>query len=273
MPQQPSRGELYGRFEEQMVQRIGSFAKPVVYQTKYHHACPVCGGPKLQDSPICYSCQRLAEQAQRQGVSNLLADRVRISHYAIKFDQMYRIVAGYKRDSPESVEYRETLKYVLGDALAIHYPCIAKVSDGHEPTSWVTVPSTTNGMHHGRPHPLHQLVEPMLGRAIPEIELVAHGEKTRRIVPDTFSLAGEYNPSSLRHVLVIDDTWTSGTTVQSAAIMLKQQGAQRVTIYCLARVIDLDYCRQQVGRGIAHGYEHMEYRKLCPWMLNNHSLQ
>lgn len=271
MPTRPSREELYGRFEDQMVQRIGSFAKPVVYQTEYHHACPICGGPKRHDVSICYSCQRLANQAQQQGVANLLADQVRISHYAIKYDQMYRIVAGYKRGTPESDEYREILKYVLGDALVIHYPCIAHISNGQSPTSWVTVPSTTNGKHYGRPHPLHQLVEPILGQAIPEIELIAQREKARKIAPDTFSLASEYNQELLRHVLVIDDTWTSGGTVQSAAIMLKQHGAVTVTIYCLARVIDLDYC-QHLGSEIAKGYEQMEYRKLCPWMLNNHSL-
>ena len=123
MPIRPPREELYGRFEEQMVQRIGSFAKPVIYQTKYHHVCPICGGPKLHDASICYSCQRLTDQAQQQGVSNLLADQVRIGHYAIKYDQMYRIVAGYKRDTPESVEYCEILKYVLGDVLAVPVHC------------------------------------------------------------------------------------------------------------------------------------------------------
>lgn len=34
---------------------------------------------------------------------NLLADRVRIANYAIKFDQMYRVMDGYKRNRPESM--------------------------------------------------------------------------------------------------------------------------------------------------------------------------
>lgn len=63
----------------------------------------------------------------------------------------------------------------------------------------------------------------------------------------------------------IDDTWTSGDTAESASIMLKQSGAQRVTIYCLARIIDLDYCSRMIGQSVSDGYKQLTYRDGCPW--------
>lgn len=38
-----------------------------------------------------------------------------------------------------------------------------------------------------------------------------------------------------RHVLVVDDTWTSGAKVQSAAVALKDAGAAQVTALVVGR--------------------------------------
>ncbi|WP_146192036.1 ComF family protein [Bifidobacterium catulorum] len=193
-----------------------------------------------------------------------MADQVRIANYAIKFDQMYRVMDGYKRNRKESKDYQETLKYVLGDALAVHRDCLARMSGGISPSSWTTIPSTKSSERYGQPHPLNGLVSPIL-KAIPEIRLLVNGPKTRAISSETFFLSEMYPSEMMRHVLLIDDTWTSGGTVESAAIMLKQHGAQRVTIYCLARIIDLDYCSRMVGQEVADGYSRLSYRGGCPW--------
>ena len=44
-----------------------------------------------------------------------------------------------------------------------------------------------------------------------------------------------------KHVLVVDDTWVSGGKSQSAAIALKDAGADAVTILCVARWLSYDY--------------------------------
>ena len=38
-----------------------------------------------------------------------------------------------------------------------------------------------------------------------------------------------------RHVLLLDDTWTTGSKLQSAAVALRQAGAAAVTGLCVAR--------------------------------------
>lgn len=265
MPLNRNLGESYFRFEQSMRWRIGSYAKTVVYRSAKGHICPVCGGPTKSDAPICYSCGSLIQQSRKLGVEKLLADRVRIANYAIKFDQMYRVVDGYKRNRLESKDYCRTLKYVLGDALVVHWDCLIAQSDGTPPSAWATIPSTTSSERYGRRHPLNGLVSSILGMTIPEIRLSANGAKSRSIVPSTFSMETSYRPEVLDHVLLIDDTWTSGGTVESAAIMLKQQGVRRVTIYCLARVVDLDYCARMVGQDVADGYRRLSYRGGCPW--------
>lgn len=255
--------DSYARFERNMGWRLGSYAKTVVYHSVKNHICPTCGGPKRDGMPLCYSCLGLHKQARELGVEHLMADRVRIANYAIKYDQMYRVMDGYKRDRPESKDYRETLKYVLGNALVVHWNCLTHTSDGVMPSAWATIPSTKSSERYGKPHPLNELVSPML--TIPEVRLTANESKTRSIMPSTFSLNGSYSTGTLRHVLLIDDTWTSGGTAESAAIMLKQHGAMRVTVYCLARIIDLAYCSHIVGQSVSEGYKRLTYRSTCPW--------
>lgn len=256
----------YARFEQSMGWRLGSYAKTVIYRSAKHHVCPTCGGPKRDSTSLCYSCTSLRQQAEALGVAHLMADRVRIANYAIKFDQMYRVMDGYKRNRPESKEdYCETLKYVLGDALVVHWSCLTHTSDGVMPSAWATIPSTTTSERYGQPHPLNGLVSPMLNKTIPEVKLLANEQKHRAIATSTFSLDGSYSDETLRHVLLIDDTWTSGGTAESASIMLKQSGAQRVTIYCLARIIDLDYCSRMIGQSVSDGYKQLTYRNGCPW--------
>lgn len=60
--------------------------------------------------------------------------------------------------------------------------------------------------------------------------------------PDRFVVPTVYQPViSDRHVLVVDDTWVSGTKSQSAAIALKDAGAARVTILCVTRWLRYDW--------------------------------
>jgi ComF family protein len=65
------------------------------------------------------------------------------------------------------------------------------------------------------------------------------GRKERaRAVRGAFSVAPEQRASVHdRHVLLIDDVYTSGATANACALALKRAGASRVTILCWARVL------------------------------------
>ncbi|AIR88451.1 ComF family protein [Pseudomonas cremoricolorata] len=56
----------------------------------------------------------------------------------------------------------------------------------------------------------------------------------RRNLRDAFGLTAAAKPAG-RHVAIIDDVLTTGSTAQALAALLRRAGAQRVDIYCLAR--------------------------------------
>jgi hypothetical protein len=44
-----------------------------------------------------------------------------------------------------------------------------------------------------------------------------------------------------QHILVLDDTWTTGSNTQSAALTLRQAGAQHVTVMVVGRWLSQTY--------------------------------
>jgi ComF family protein len=55
-----------------------------------------------------------------------------------------------------------------------------------------------------------------------------------RNLRQAFALAGEASLEG-KHVAVVDDVLTTGATAQAVAQLLRQAGAHRIDVYCLAR--------------------------------------
>jgi hypothetical protein len=95
------------------------------------------------------------------------------------------------------------------------------------------------------PHPLETLSAYLLP-GIPTVPLSAAASEQRTrdqrrvfrpdffVVPDRTAVYG-------RHVVLIDDTWVTGSHLQSAAAALRQAGASRVTGLVLARRLRPDW--------------------------------
>lgn len=259
------------QLEKAKLERMGSYARSVVYSSKFGHVCPVCAGPKGTKFALCKACGDAKKQALglRPG-GILLADTIRFGHYAYKGEQMYRVAQGYKNTAdPAANEYQKDIKYIAAEALAVHYPCIAKLT-GRPPTAWATIPSTKSSRNYGKPHILTDLVSPFMDRiGIQQLHLQANAEKKHNDINlQAFSLVAEGQQPDLRHVLLIEDSWASGATVQSAAAMLRIQGAAYITVYCMTRIIDLSRVEHELGKGIADGYRMLSYRDRCPWLLD-----
>lgn len=254
-------------------EHMGSYARSAVYSSKFGHVCPVCAGPKGTGFALCKACGDEKKQALALRPGGIpLADTIRFGHYAYKGEQMYRVVQGYKNTGdPAANEYRKDIKYIAAEALAVHYPCIAKLT-GNPPTAWATIPSTKSSRNYGKPHILTNLVSPFMDRiGIRQLHLQANTEKKHNdINPQAFSLVSEGRQPDLRHVLLIEDSWASGATAQSAAAMLRLQGAAHITVYCMARIIDLSRVERELGKSIADGYRTLSYRDRCPWLLEHH---
>jgi len=106
--------------------------------------------------------------------------------------------------------------------------------------TWAVVPSSRR-TRVGE-HPLVRLgMDAGLGvestrLALDRAQLAAVGQPgaDRDVRADRFAVL---NPEVVagRHVLLIEDSWVTGATLQSAAVTLKQAGAAMVTVLCLAR--------------------------------------
>lgn len=185
--------------------------------------CETCAGAVKDGYPTCYQCH---DRSRRDD----LADRFGAVTYAWPGHQSERTMYGYKdpRGAPSS---RALVQSLLVYAVVGHWDCIS--APFGPPTGWATVPSLA-----GRPgqHPLSVMASTLMAR-LPEIPVRAAAEPhdPRGLHPENFEVApGPGNPRGA-HVLLLDDTWTSGAHAQSAAASLKMAGAAHVTVLTVAR--------------------------------------
>jgi len=156
--------------------------------------------------------------------------------YAVRGGQLVGDLWGYKSDRAEAAESAARLRAMLAAYLADHGESVWQAA-GMEaaPAAVAVLPSGR-----GRPgaHPLPALVRscvdvPLVGLSVAPQE-AAH---RRGVDPGWLRVDG---PVVGTDVLVVDDTWVSGGSAQSAAVALKLAGARRVAIIVLGRYVNPD---------------------------------
>ncbi len=210
--------------------------------------CVECATP-VDGYSRCYQCNGYHG---RDG----LADAIAILTYAVASQQSGYVMRGYKAARPLE-EHRTIVALLILLALSIHAQCPG-VRIGSPVTRWATVPSLP-----AKPgeHPLRGIVKGIApGR---EVLLVASEKAShpRAINPDHFR-AGNRLPDR-SHVLLIDDTWTTGGHAQSAALALRKAGAAHVSVLVVARWI-----KQEFGNNakFLRDLSNRDYDpRICPW--------
>lgn len=104
------------------------------------------------------------------------------------------------------------------------------------------VPSTST--HPNRdPRALAEAVDSAVSKLFdspPHHQLLVPGITTpgssRVIEPERFQVV-EKSAVAGRHVLLVEDTWVTGASAQSAAVALHRAGARQVTVLCVARML------------------------------------
>lgn len=188
--------------------------------------CVVCHGPAGRGSARCYPCD-----LHRQCAQGSLADVVVPVAFAVKGSPHARHLWQYKSARPPAetrARAAAALRALLLVFLCDHGVCLWRAATIPRPTHLAVVPTAR-----GRPgmHPLRALIAPYL--RLPWAGLAARpgGEQVRDLDPDRFSAAV---PPGAR-VLLIDDTWTTGSSAQSAAMALRRAGARSVVTVVLGR--------------------------------------
>jgi hypothetical protein len=191
--------------------------------------CAVCRGPAGPGYARCYQCARHAVLGP-----GLLADAVVPVSYAVKGTAfatgLWRYKAG-RGPLAEAAAARMSLRALLLAFLHDHGGCVWRQAGMTAPGGLAVVPT---GCGRPGPHPLLELAGPYL--RLPQVRLVIRpGRQGRDPDPGRFQAERGRLPAS---VLLLEDSWVTGSSAQSAAAALKRAGAGRVAVVVLGRHLD-----------------------------------
>lgn len=151
------------------------------------------------------------------------------------------LMYGYK-DERATSEQHAVIKLLAHRGFR-HAGCVERLV-GAPITHFATVPSTR-----GREsHPLAALIAPFVGWPQQPLTHVSEVTPMRQTVqPELFDSPAI--PSGA-HVLLVDDTWTSGNKPLSATAALRRAGADRVSLLCLSRWLGFDFIQRPSYRAM-----------------------
>jgi predicted amidophosphoribosyltransferase len=198
--------------------------------------CEVCHTATGGDPPYrrCWSCLETCKLVTRP-----IELVVPISLTRTDMDaQLYNVLRDYKSELvPESVraQHRAQMAALLLRFLARHRDCIKRAA-GVDYDTITVVPSKRGRVG---PHPLEQVIAlaPDLAATYERLLEPGPGEIGRNAPADDGFVAAE--AARGRRVLLVDDTMTSGSKLQSAASALTLRGARVIAAVVLGRVIDV----------------------------------
>ncbi len=161
--------------------------------------------------------------------------------YSVGLEQLHRALMGYKRlDGEVARRLTVELAAVLWRHLACHERCIASAAGVESFELVTTVPSGDRERDDG--HPLRRIVTELVGPTRERYERLLRRSSSdvepRFFDPDKFEAM---RPLDGEPVLIIDDTWTTGASAQSAAAALRGAGAGRVGAVVIGRHINREW--------------------------------
>jgi hypothetical protein len=189
-------------------------------------SCAVCRGPARPGYARCYQCA----QHDLLGPA-LLADAVAPISYAVKGTAFGAALWRYKAWRSPDPAARAWLLALLLTFLHDHGRCVWRHAGMPAPGRLAVVPT---GCGRPGPHPLLELAAPYLRLPVAGL-VIRPGEQGRDPNPDRFRAERAWPGAS---VLLLDDSWVSGASAQSAAAALKRAGARHIAVVVLGRHVD-----------------------------------
>ena len=195
--------------------------------------CRTCRGPVQAGFSRCYQCDLAHSRC-----GGLLADVVAPVAYAVKGGRLAGDLWRYKSGAASATEAGARLAAMLAEYLREHGGQVwraAGMTAG--PGLAAVVPS---GQGRPGPHPLLGIVASCVD--VPIVPLAAAPAAAPRgrgladgVAASWLTVGGAVAGTD---VLLVDDTWVSGSSAQSAAAALKAAGARRVALVVLGRHVD-----------------------------------
>jgi predicted amidophosphoribosyltransferase len=193
--------------------------------------CAICHGISLGGYARCYSCKICIE-----AVSSPVIQVAPISLYAIP-GQLHHVLRYYK-DGAASVrpQFRTQVAAILARFLITHGDCLRQVAG-----DWDFITATPSSKGRVGPHPFEEVIG--ISRFLQDQYkgVLAPGPDTltfRKASDNGYSVTSSVEGS---RILLVDDTYTTGARIQSAASALQLAGATVVAAVPVGRVIRPDY--------------------------------
>ena len=192
----------------------------------------MCGTP-VDGYERCFRCYRHHTIAG-------IADVVVPLTYGIERTQSGILLRHYKDDvsAGARAQHSRLIRRLLYLAIMKHQKCIEK-RVGTSVTMRVTVPSLNR-----RPgvHPFTAIAQAMKAVDDNRLALVPapRAVSDRVVSASQFAIVPKRSLAG-QHILILDDTWTTGSNTQSAALTLRQAGAHRVSMMVVGRWLSQTY--------------------------------
>ena len=195
--------------------------------------CRTCRGPVQAGFARCYQCD-----VAHARCGGLLADVVAPVAYAVKGGRLAGDLWRYKSGTPGATEAAARLAAMLAGYLREHGDQVRRAAGmAAGPGLAAVVPS---GQGRTGPHPLLGIVTSCVDVPIVPLSASPGAGARRRGLADGVA-AGWLTVGGAvagADVLLVDDTWVSGGSAQSAAVALKAAGARRVALVVIGRHVD-----------------------------------
>ena len=193
------------------------------------YSCIVCRGTKRDDFAQCPKCGRDFRDAQ-------WPDLLGFGVFARADEQSGTLMHRYKKSAPVRTSGQD--KSIVGSLAA------AAMHQAYNQLPTLDVTTTVPSTRGRESHPLHDLVlraadylpEPIQVKQLLQTNLETN-PPTREVNSDLFTVIGNVEA---QHILLIDDTWTTGAHMLSAVGALRNAGAAHITAIALARWISRD---------------------------------
>jgi predicted amidophosphoribosyltransferase len=194
----------------------------------------------------CYAC------AHGQDVLDAMAP---IS-YSVAREQLHHTLASYKRlDGDVARRLAATVAAILWRFLVEHEKCLAHAAGADRFDLVTTVPSSDQARDDR--HPLRWIVGELVGPTRDRHRRLLRRAQTEARPRDFDATKFEATGQELRgqSILLIDDTWTTGASAQSAAAALKAAGAGPVAVVVIGRHLNREWHQNDRRlRGIAQPF-------------------
>jgi len=217
-------GDDTAAIARQLVGRAGGYLRNPIREARV--TCRVCTTP-VDGFDRCFVCQ------SAYGATSGLADLVMPLTYGVGGAQSGFLLRAYK-DNPDARVRRQqglVINWLLYLAILVHEECIGR-RVGRAVDRRLSVPS---GRGRGGVHPFEVITRQMNAtRDSPRLVASQPDTGERVVSADRFTLASGAELAG-KHVLILDDTWTTGANAQSAVLAARRAGAAAVSVMVLGR--------------------------------------